>query len=846
MNPILKNISKLASALVVGATLASLPATASATSPFPLTEGFTGTSAAGWTTSGTAVLTANGLDTPGDGWLRLTPATAGGHVGAAYNTTSFPSANGVLVSFDYAAWGYVGAWPRGADGTSVFLFDASQPFSLGVLGGGLGYSGCDDQGAPGLNGGYVGIGLRRVRQLRQLDLLRPRQRRGPQRDAQLGRRSRSDGVQRAVARRRSRAPAGKTLFEATRANKITVTVAVHGPDDQGLRVGYGRRTGWRQVVLNRVPLGVEPQDLEVGFAASSSSSNKAATRSHAVEVGLAIDLAANAAQQQSQDHHDRMVNWSMTVSKLGPRPVSDDAPVALRRHRSGRHRPSTCSDGTSSTCDTGSSTGVGAGTIDLATSGNITSHVSTKVTGNTGSRPTSSFDAAPQPRQRCAQPGRQRRPATAVRFLSGEGGQTSSLAPLVQQHRHDDELRTSLGSRWTTSRRWPRWERGRHGLRRHRGVRTDSGVRRRPAGFSRDWLGASCATTNASEHDIAHDAGHASRHDDRRQARRSGRRSDGATFAFAAEQPARDDPGVPPRRRYVNSVRRRRAGRGCSPNSARTFEGSLGVWRPRQHEPGGLALDHRHDRSGRTTLLRPPRPPAPSTAARADRDRAPARRDPGVRARRQRDHDCASPVVLSDLTRSAATCSSSARSTRPATPPRGGVPLDRVREARPNQSRPRRKPPRSMPASRAARRSRTAAPSASDCMVEGDSVGQLHRCRGLRRRRRHRAASASSTKRRARRHRHDHGPRRRKAVRRRSRFRLETRTGRALISDFGRGCASTSTSRPSWPAARAATRSWARDTASASVRRWCPVSPFGSSRSALRITADQIVHQLTP
>ena len=304
-----KNMSKLASALVVGATLVSLPATASATSPFPLTEGFTGTSAAGWTLSGSAVLTANGGDTPGDGWLRLTPAQDPGRVGAAYNTTSFPSADGVLVSFDYAAWGYVGSWPRGADGTSVFLFDATQPLSLGVDGGGLGYTGCF--ATPGLNGGYVGIGLDEY---------------GNYANSNYCGRSVGDGagvhelpnwvgVRGPTALGSpwlggAPAPAGKTL-EATRANKITVTVAVA---DNKAYTWLQYADGSRQVVLNGVPLGgVAPQDLKVGFAASTGGSNNN-HEVRAVKVALPVDLTATATQQPSPGGRDRIVNWDVTVS----------------------------------------------------------------------------------------------------------------------------------------------------------------------------------------------------------------------------------------------------------------------------------------------------------------------------------------------------------------------------------------------------------------------------------------------------------------------------------------------------------------------------------------------------
>ena len=73
-------------------------------------------------------------------------------VGSAYLDTAFPSAPGVRLSFDYTSWG-----GGGADGSSFFLWDGSMPFSVGQSGGALGYAtGC---GTPGVNAGYVGIGL---------------------------------------------------------------------------------------------------------------------------------------------------------------------------------------------------------------------------------------------------------------------------------------------------------------------------------------------------------------------------------------------------------------------------------------------------------------------------------------------------------------------------------------------------------------------------------------------------------------------------------------------------------------------------------------------------------------
>ncbi|MBV9101263.1 MAG: hypothetical protein JO198_09515 [Candidatus Dormibacteraeota bacterium] len=115
-------------------------------------QSFTGSTAPGWVLGGSATLTGGNVDPAGNGWLRLTDTGPSAETGYAYDDTAFPSAPGVSLSFDYASWG-----GTGADGTSLFLWDGSMPFSVGQSGGSLGYAnGC---GTPGAMGGYVGIGL---------------------------------------------------------------------------------------------------------------------------------------------------------------------------------------------------------------------------------------------------------------------------------------------------------------------------------------------------------------------------------------------------------------------------------------------------------------------------------------------------------------------------------------------------------------------------------------------------------------------------------------------------------------------------------------------------------------
>jgi hypothetical protein len=116
------------------------------------TQTFADATAPGWVLGGSAILTSGGADPAGSGWLRLTDDGPTAEVGSAYLSTAFSSAAGVRLSFDYTSWG-----GGGADGSSFFLWDGSIPFSVGQSGGSLGYAnGC---GTPGVNAGYVGIGL---------------------------------------------------------------------------------------------------------------------------------------------------------------------------------------------------------------------------------------------------------------------------------------------------------------------------------------------------------------------------------------------------------------------------------------------------------------------------------------------------------------------------------------------------------------------------------------------------------------------------------------------------------------------------------------------------------------
>ena len=127
---------------------------------FTITENFKGNSVASNIILGgnpSATLTSGVADPINNGWLRLT-SDATDQRGYAYINTPFPSSMGVYMEFEYKTWRSKYDSLDGADGFSVFLFDATTtPFRIGGFGGSLGYAQKD--GKPGLKGAYLGIGF---------------------------------------------------------------------------------------------------------------------------------------------------------------------------------------------------------------------------------------------------------------------------------------------------------------------------------------------------------------------------------------------------------------------------------------------------------------------------------------------------------------------------------------------------------------------------------------------------------------------------------------------------------------------------------------------------------------
>ena len=150
----IKGLRILLLGLLIATAFSILPGAAAADG-LPVFESCMDDTMTGWVLGGSAVLTSGGADPDGQGWLRLT-GVGNDEFGYAYYDTDFHSSYGIVVSFEYTAWG-----GDGADGISFFLYDGittSGQFQIGDAGGSLGYAnGCGD--IPGLSNAYVGIGI---------------------------------------------------------------------------------------------------------------------------------------------------------------------------------------------------------------------------------------------------------------------------------------------------------------------------------------------------------------------------------------------------------------------------------------------------------------------------------------------------------------------------------------------------------------------------------------------------------------------------------------------------------------------------------------------------------------
>ncbi len=138
-------------------------------------QNFRDTTAPGWVFGGSSgstipYLTANTVDTPGNGWLRLTESIQNQSNYALYDNQIFSVNAQIDITMEYTFWnGHNNnvADGTGADGITFFLVDANKNaanFAPGAFGGSLGYAqktvaGGGGVDVPGMPGGYLGFGF---------------------------------------------------------------------------------------------------------------------------------------------------------------------------------------------------------------------------------------------------------------------------------------------------------------------------------------------------------------------------------------------------------------------------------------------------------------------------------------------------------------------------------------------------------------------------------------------------------------------------------------------------------------------------------------------------------------
>lgn len=279
---------------------------------FTYSEDFKGSAAPGWNieqrntspgprlTGGTTPLSVDPesgqqyIDPAGSGWLRLTTAT-NQQANAVYFDAPIPAAgNEVKITFNMNMWG-----GSGADGITMFLYDASQPFQTGAFGGSLGYAQKDqtlggDETHAGLIGGYVGIAFDRYGNFSAAT------------EGRIG--GLADRVQNSVAARGpwdptngllgyeyldgSVAPYSMGVASAARPNQSTqyrkVEFILDENNQATVRMQFGEDGLWYTMLTVDLSSFARPEALRLGFSAGTGGLNQVA------EIGGMLQVNATA------------------------------------------------------------------------------------------------------------------------------------------------------------------------------------------------------------------------------------------------------------------------------------------------------------------------------------------------------------------------------------------------------------------------------------------------------------------------------------------------------------------------------------------------------------------------
>ena len=341
-------------ALAVCAALFAVaaPAQASSDPPFPITESFSNATAPGWNTGGIATLTGGGVDTAGNGWLRLTDATTS-QSGYAYYDTAFPSSKGAAVEFDYATYG-----GTGADGLTFFLYDGTTTaaqFQIGAFGGSLGYAPCSNGSKPGLKNAYTGVGFDEFGNFTNLT-------------TSCGVPGGNTAHPNYVSVRGSQAAnydllstaATTQALTATRANARHVTISVLPNGKLNTYIKYP--DGTFQHIVSDLQLPAAPSTLKLGFAASTGGS----TNIHEIRNTTVVkptDISTTVTDGGAGKPRASANTWTAVVTNSGPNDTNSGSFKATTT-QSLTNVSWTCTPSAGSSCGAATS---GTGLPDIAT-----------------------------------------------------------------------------------------------------------------------------------------------------------------------------------------------------------------------------------------------------------------------------------------------------------------------------------------------------------------------------------------------------------------------------------------------------------------------------------------------
>ncbi len=347
---------------------AAAPAQASIDPPFPITESFANSSAAGWTLGGSATLTAPGTDSAGNGWLRLTSATTN-QAGYAFYDTAFPSSKGAAVEFDYATYG-----GSGADGLTFFLYDGATTaaqFQIGAFGGSLGYAPCSNGSKPGLNNAYMGVGFDEFGNFTNLTSSCGVPGGNTARPNYVSVRSGEAANYNLLA-----TAATTQALTASRANARHVTISVLPNGKLNVYIKYP--DGTFQHIVSDLQLPTAPSTLKLGFAGSTGGSTNI-HEIHNTKVVKPTDISTTVTDGGAGKPRAGANTWTAVVTNAGANDTNSGTFVATTGAQSLTGVTWTCTASAGSSCGAATS---GSGLPNVTTGGLLPSGTLTfQITG---------------------------------------------------------------------------------------------------------------------------------------------------------------------------------------------------------------------------------------------------------------------------------------------------------------------------------------------------------------------------------------------------------------------------------------------------------------------------------